>query len=601
MKLLLFILLTFSFYNFILGQSPLSQEEGWPTDFVFTDNSNIRSAPSISSHIIGNLPQNTTIDYNQDLPWRLDTVNGIENYWKPIKYHNTSGYIWSVILAISAFKTSANSKQTVLVHFSSKKELSFKIFDQNILKYKTSFLKTKEGIISSTSIGKIENSNHKEIWVVKYKDKSYELYSWDGSSIRLFDKKLKDDSFITNTYKKYKYCIVSANAVNLRTQPNIQAKALTSLPINSTVTLIKNGPRVKLDNIWGTWAKVKWKDKTGYIWSNNLSIPIYYIKSNKHKNESFLYTTKGLYALKENKIVDFISIPFWYDEGFYNKGSQGLQDNFQFLTFVMQATSCGQSSGEVYYLWNGKKLKHFGSDYGIGDGGFSEFYTLIFPNENGGIKNRVIQYNEIGESVNYFPTANSNEDYSYLIFSHSTKIMKYNGDTLIEMPSKYTRLNNSIRQVNSKFNLYRYEFGDLNLDGIEDVICIVSESTIYDYEPTSKPTVLIAMGDTQQNYTIIESNNKFLENSYAYNIEIKNSNFTITSKPPYNFGYDEENKVSQFNFYYNKTDKKTYWKSKTEAICTNKQWKTNTYQFKTKKILFSEAWSKSLSPEENEY
>lgn len=602
MKFLTLLLFFLWAHNSFLSQSPLSQEEGWHTDIVFTNNSNIRSSHSTSASIIGSIPHNTLLEYKQDLPWILDTINDIENYWKPIDHKGKLGYIWSGILATSSFKVLSNPKQKVLVHFSSKKKLSFKIFDQNILKYKTSFTKSKKGIISSASIGKVYNSNHKEIFVVKYKDQSYELYSWDGSSIELFNKKLNEDSFITNKYKKYDYCIVNANAVNLRAEPNLQAKKLASLNTNFKVTLIENGPRIKLDNIWGTWAKVKWKEKTGYIWSNNLSIPIYYIKNNKTKNESFLYTTKGLYAFKENKIVDFIVIPYWYDEGIYSKGSQGLQSDFEFLTFVMRAESCGQSSGEVYYLWDGAKLKYFGSDYGIGDGGFSEHYSLTFPNEEGGIKNRVIQYSEIGESLSYFPTPENNNDYNYLIFSHSTKIMKYNGDTLVETPSKHTRLSSSIKKVNNQFNLYRYEFGDINLDGIEDAICIVSKSNIYDYESASSPIVLIALGDKKQNYTIVESSNKILENAYAYNIEINGAHFTITSKQAYSYSNDDENKVAQFKFYYNKVDNKSYWKSKTEAISLkNDQWDIKTFQFKSKKILFTEAWSKGLSSEEDEY
>lgn len=602
MKLPTTIFLVFFFCNPFFSQNPLSEEEGWHTDIVFTDNSNIRSSPSISSTIVNQIPQNSIAIYDQDIPWVLDTINGVENYWKPIKFKGKPGYIWSGILAISAFKTLLNPKQKVLVHFSSKKELSFKVFNQNLLEYKISFKTNKKGLIAASSIGKIYNSNHSEIFVVKYKDKSFELYAWNGKSIKLFEKKLRDDSFITNTYEKFGSCIVNAHSVNLRGQPNMGSKVLASLPLNSFITLIKNGPRMKLNNNWGTWAEVQWNNETGYVWSENLSLPIYYIKSNKQKNESFLYTTKGLYAFKENKIADFISIPFWYDEGFYNKGTHGLQDNFNFLTFVMRAESCGQSSGEAYYLWDGKKLKHFGSDYGIGDGGFSEYYSLLFPDEDGGVKNHVIQHSEIGESFTYFPTPNNDNDYNYLIFNQSTKIMKYNGDTLIEQPSKHTRLSNSIKKTNSQFNLYRYEFGDLNLDGIEDAICIVSKSKIYDYESPSAPIVLIALGNTEQNYTIAESSKKILENAYAYNIEIDKSNFTITSKPPYSFSNNDQKKVSQFNFYYNRTEKKTYWKSKMEATCNkNEQWNIKTFQFKTKKILFTEAWSKNLSPEEIEY
>ena len=371
------------------------------------------------------------------------------------------------------------------------------------------------------------------------------------------------------------------------------------MPKNSILKLIEKGKREKLDEEWGSWVKISYKEQVGYVWSSHISIPSYFIKSNIKKEEAFLYTTKGIYAFKNYKILDFIPVPYQYDEGFYNKGAMSMNSSFQFLTLVMVGEACGQASGEVYYLWDGKKLKHYGSDYGIGDGGFSEVYSLTFPNEDGGIKNRVIEYVEFGETVDYPIELTTGDTYKYFISSQSTRILENKKDTLIEVPSIHSKLRNIIYKNNPEHKLYRYEFGDLNSDGIKDAICIVAKSN-NDYETPSKPIILIALGDSKNDFTVSESNNNILKGSTTYDISIKDKKFTINVfYSPY--GNYEKNFIAEYLFNYNKVDNIIYWKSKTEVKKTAQDlWDIKTFQFNKKKILFREAWSREMSDNNNE-
>lgn len=88
---------------------------------VFVDGLIVRAAPFTSSKIMGQLAQNTVVDQNWNASSAQDSIGGVKDYWIPIRFGNSTGYIWRPFLADGVFNSKINPLDTFLINFSSKK------------------------------------------------------------------------------------------------------------------------------------------------------------------------------------------------------------------------------------------------------------------------------------------------------------------------------------------------------------------------------------------------------------------------------------------------------------------------------------------------
>jgi hypothetical protein len=557
---------------------------------VFVDRLIVRAAPFTSSKIIGQLAQNTTVDQNWHASSEQDSIGGVKDYWIPIRFGNSTGYIWRPFLADGVFKSKLDSLNTILINLSSKKELEFKIFNKNTLKYSFAFeRKNRRPIAGSYSFGKTFNSNGNELIAILYEDASYELFEWNSHTISPSKVKLNDDSFITGKYQPYEKGIINADAVNIRATPDTNAAIVGVLGKNAMVPLLKIcHTQIKIKDEWGCWHCIRFKDKEAYVRSDFIDIPLRYIKSNKKENESFLFTNKAIYAFDGEKMLDRVKTRGDYsysDAKFIDFGSRGLADHYQILGICYSANSCGAAGGDQLYLWDGNKLKYFGEDYAIGDGGFSEVHALIFPDQAGGIKDRIVK---IDSESGADETSDGEED-SHDVFSGQTAIMEFKGDSLVEVPSPHLKLRKHISANFPKYELIHYKLADLNNDGLEDAIFLLGKNRYINEDIYLKPIIGYTLSDSTGDFSKIVSNKNLMKAGYYNVVKFTIGKNSIEINIKYNTdGEENQNrKYSRFVYLYDPAIKGYYWYSKKEAFYGSEE---KVDYFKSKKILFENSW-----------
>lgn len=566
---------------------------------VFVDNANVREEANLTSKVVKTLPTHTSIDIDYRSRWEHDTINGLSGYWYPIKEKGELlGYIWEGVLAAAIFKSQLDKKIQFSVHLSSSNKISFGIRKNRVFIGSNTLDCDKERIISVISMGKTYNSKENEVIVVKYFDLSYELFEWNGNKVIKSNIELADESFITGEYLKFNKAIINGNKVNMRSEPDINSKIIKTFDDNQFVKpLNRVFKKDTLNNSFGFWSEVEWKGKVGFIWYKYVDFPVQYIKNNKTESQAFLSTPESFYVFENDVIIAECHEANGFYGDLFEAGNLGLKSNYQFLFFRNYAESCGQFGGDVIYLWDGKKVQHFGENYGIGDGGLSEEHTLIFPIDEGGVEGQIIKSDYDGESMDFPSSKEEPENYRFILKYNNTAILEYNGDSLIELDSKYKTLREEVKIKFPKHSVKQYEFIDLNKDGIEDVLVFIEITDLYNWDDYPQdPRVVIAIGDGNGNYSINYSNKDIINKNYSGVLFEHNTNeFSISIV--YKVGYYTKitvgsPKMEKYVFEYDLLDREIYWSSKTEATQENEYgpWDSSTKSFKSNKVKFEEAW-----------
>ncbi len=584
------------------------------TNVVFTDGVNVREQASVKSKIIGKLSQEAKVEECDAVARIKDSIGGVVNYWRPIKYNNTVGYIWGQTLADGYFKSyEFSSDKFMLKHNTAKDELEVKVFRNGNLIHQTTLKTPKQKtVIGSTTFGKTYNSNGKEVLAIAFdysesnKEELYMLFTWDGNKIEQTDIKLNDDSFITEKYHSFTDGIINANSVNIREEPSANSKVIqvcakhTRVKIDSALLWIKNQK-----NRYEYWHKITVNNKTGYVFYNYLDVPVRYIKSNKNPKESFLYTNGAIYVFREDTIAyinrfqhvhyvrDNVLVNGRDNNHFVNFGHRGLNSDFQLLSVCHRAFSCGHWSGDELYVWDGIQLKALGSDGGTGDGSLSDGSSLIFPTDLGGIEGKIIQYEYASEMVD--DINNSTCDPGYMnIYEYKTKrYLEYKNDSLVEVPSVDFYLRNYLKKLYPNHDLMQYEFKDLNNDSFLDAVFVL-HTRDYEKKKNTKQFIGVAFGLDSTTFTDVKVNKSIVSSSDRVFLSINEHNkieiLILVNNEDYNYSIMVKNYV-----FTTETENKVIWQSKTEKYGRednyNMTWEEGESQhFKTKKISFENAW-----------
>jgi hypothetical protein len=150
--------------------------------------------------------------------------------------------------------------------------------------------------------------------------------------------------------------------------------------------------------------------KTGYIWGGLLSLaslpvtiggkPAYilYGLSGYSKNSSFKSAAKLVQGSSILSQVSFDPIQMPAGEGPYSYsvrgtsyGSRGFEgiENIIILSFAYEA--CGYPNGDVLVILRGRKLFYGMETQSVAEAGIFHYTTILtFPDEKGGVKNRLL-------------------------------------------------------------------------------------------------------------------------------------------------------------------------------------------------------------------
>ncbi|MGN6648062.1 MAG: hypothetical protein ACTHJT_16180, partial [Cytophaga sp.] len=236
------------------------------------------------------------------------------------------------------------------------------------------------------------------------------------------------------------------------------------------------------------------------------------------------------------------------------------------------AHSCGETGGDMYFLWDGKTINYFCFDYDVGDGGYSEGEVYTFPAYQNGIPGKMLLTSYASEMINIIPLDDCEAGYADAINHCISSEMVYNGAFLEEVPSKYLNIRKLAEKEFPYYKPVQYKFGDINGDKIEDVVfqlrmdvtSEVNEYGEYDYTSTNKTKMCIAFGNAGGGFENIHTNEIFIrEGESSLTISLKGSEIFITNYIPSSRdewdAYNYARKI--YSFVYNTNDKSIYLKS----------------------------------------
>ena len=206
--------------------------------------------------------------------------------------------------------------------------------------------------------------------------------------------------------KSGEHYYLHGNDVKFRKLPNTSSEVIDLLKIGSKIEIIEKSKKTLLYNgIESPFYKVKFKNKIGYILGGLISIE-------KKETENFKY----FFAFKRNSgpfsfslMIRFLNKSLELKEKelklgnenftielYNNKGIEGIE-NILFINYFAQ--SCGARGGGVYYFGFENELKKVFEITVFSDSGISWFSEkLIFPNEENGVKDKIVYQRESGIS-----------------------------------------------------------------------------------------------------------------------------------------------------------------------------------------------------------
>ena len=219
----------------------------------------------------------------------------------------------------------------------------------------------------------------------------------------------QDTKYLSENYefKNGEIAYMFGNDVKLRDQPTAESNVLTLLKIGEQIEIIeKSNSTMQFDGIESPWYKVKTKDKVGFVLGSLISLDkatngnLTYLVSLKKDGLKLFAKTRvfenGL-DFKEN-VSQLMTGEFSIKAG-GNKGLENIKSIFQ-IDYL--AESCGVNGGGIYLFYDGNDFLKAIDYTQVADADLYWFVEdYIFPNEEGGIKGKIVYKSEVGETKDY--------------------------------------------------------------------------------------------------------------------------------------------------------------------------------------------------------
>lgn len=219
----------------------------------------------------------------------------------------------------------------------------------------------------------------------------------------------QDTKYLSENYefKNGEIAYMFGNDVKFRDQPTAESNVLTLLKIGEQIEIIeKSNSTMQFDGIESPWYKVKTKDKVGFVLGSLISLDkatngnLTYLVSLKKDGLKLFAKTRvfenGL-DFKEN-VSQLMTGEFSIKAG-GNKGLENIKSIFQ-IDYL--AESCGVNGGGIYLFYDGNDFLKAIDYTQVADADLYWFVEdYIFPNEEGGIKGKIVYKSEVGETKDY--------------------------------------------------------------------------------------------------------------------------------------------------------------------------------------------------------
>jgi len=587
--LLLVLVITIDCFS----QNVLTRHNHFNGIAVFVKKANIRASSSISSEIISSANHGEILISHHI--WEADELEGVPGKWIKVTHNGKTGFIWNHLTTNNLFKSQQYLDDVFLVRTKDRKTLEVKVFRNKLFLQEFKFELNESvqnfSFVGAKSLGKTFNSDGKDIVVCcfNYKGSSeLKYYSWDGVSLEEFEGNLNDESFVS--YKRDSTAILVADLVRFRQEPNLQSKTIKVLGLGSSVNELKEFHKDTVNGEPGFWSKVTYGKETGFVWGKFLTDDFFY--SYKEDDLIFALQHDQILAIKSNKIIAKHSKDLFSPDGAHSNGNMGVDGIEDIISLCYMAESCGETSGDDYIGWDGKRFYDFIDGTGIGDGGLSSGSDLTFPCYLNGKKGIISQNRYDGETID----VPDGEGYKFVADMHLDFDYFFNGDSLEIIPSTYAKISRSLKEVFPDYSINSFEEGDLNQDGYPDVVLYaVYAKADYGEQKENKSLVAILLNDTNGSYQLKSSSKTLIEhneNRPLTEIEMLKDGFQINIY--YSGYYNEEYDNDQFKMIYKHENGDFFLRKATHSYKPDEDedyWEQEDYHYVKNNILFKDSYT----------
>ncbi|WP_157983108.1 SH3 domain-containing protein [Psychroflexus aestuariivivens] len=230
-------------------------------------------------------------------------------------------------------------------------------------------------------------------------------------------------------FKEGEVAYMFGNDVKLRDQPNTESNVLTLLKIDEQIEIIeKSESKMEFDGIESPWYKVKTNDKVGFVLGNLISLDkatngnLTYLVSLKKDGLKLFVKTRVLengLDFKEN--ISQLMTGEFSIKATGNKGLENIKSIFQ-IDYL--AESCGVNGGGIYLFYDGNDIQKAIDYTQVADADLYWFFEdYIFPNEEDGIKGKIVYKSEVGETKDY--------ETEWTESKTTRRILEWNGNEII--------------------------------------------------------------------------------------------------------------------------------------------------------------------------
>ncbi len=232
------------------------------------------------------------------------------------------------------------------------------------------------------------------------------LYLFFISSITIFAQGEPKYIETNHTFSPNETVYLFGNDVKLRAAPNSNSDVKTLLKIAEKVTIIeKTDQTLTYNGIDWPWYKVSYKNQTGYIIGGLLALDMaqihdsIYLVSLYKEDDKYVVLTR--LANKDTSYIEHKkrlgSASTFQLKVYNNRGIDGITD-MVFIDFIAEA--CGIDGGGYYLFNQNNALLDAIELQQISDSGMYWYIEeVIFPDEKGGTKGKIILNREQGETI----------------------------------------------------------------------------------------------------------------------------------------------------------------------------------------------------------
>ena len=223
---------------------------------------------------------------------------------------------------------------------------------------------------------------------------------------------------------------VYADRVNIRTQPSLAGEVIATLPTGFALPLVQRiDSAVTIEELSGYWLEVLYQEQKAFIfeplttsWAVKSQHDPDYLFVLGKADSQFVARIKVIHQGKQVDQLDFPNLNwFGHINQFANRGSMGVPLVTDMLYVHYGAHSCGQIGGNKVFAFDGKKLRFFADDTGIGDGGFFTISQMSLPADLKGEKGTIKFHEMDGEiiwtedkALHTYETSDVKFQYNYL-------------------------------------------------------------------------------------------------------------------------------------------------------------------------------------------